>query len=88
MNSDLEVLIRFNTNFNNEDPHSKEWRVIVNGTEKLCNTIEIECSSKTSKNFIEGVGFKWHIQCNASELIFENDSHYDDDTHFNKIVIR
>lgn len=87
MNSELEVLIRFNTNYNQEDPHSKEWRVIVNGEEKLCNTIDIECSSKTSKNFIEGVGFKWHIQCDANKLIFEKDAHFDDETHFTKITI-
>lgn len=88
MNPNPEVLIRFNTHHDVNNPHSKEWRVIINGEEKLCNEIDIQCSSKTSKNFIKGVGFKWHIQCLAQIIDFESDVFYSDQTHFNKITLR
>ena len=85
---DLEVLIRFNTDFRGENPLSKEWRVLVNGEEKLCNNVIIQCSSRTSKNFIEGVGDKWHIKCDASTLEYISDDHHDDGKHFHQIIVR
>lgn len=88
MSEQPEVLVRFNTHHNVSDPHSKEWRVIIDGTEKLCNEILIFCPSKTSKNFMEEVGWKWHIQCLATEIEFEKDGHYDDDLHFKTITLK
>lgn len=63
-----DIKIRFNTNFRQDDPASKEWRVIVNGRENFCNHVRINCPSETSRDFIEGVGEKWHISCQASKV--------------------
>lgn len=87
MTDGLEVLIRFNTEFINGNPHSKEWRVLVNREEKLCNNVIVRCSSRTSKNFIEGVGDKWHIQCDATRLEYISDNHHEDGKHFQEIII-
>lgn len=87
MTEDLEVLIRFNTDFIHGTAPSKEWRVLVNREEKLCNNVIVRCSSRTSKNFIEGVGDKWHIQCDASGLEYISDGRHDDGKHFKEIII-
>ena len=66
------VKIRFNTSYMDGDG-SKDWRVIINGIEHFCNHISINCSSKTSKDFIEGVGDKWHISCEPIQIEYIKD---------------
>jgi hypothetical protein len=67
-----EVKIRFNTHYKPNDG-SKEWRVLVNGLENFCNHITINCPSSTTKDFIEGVGDKWHISCNPTHIKYIKD---------------
>jgi hypothetical protein len=69
----LQIKIRFNTNYKEEDTQTKEWRVIVNGVENFCNHVTVNCPSKTSKDFIEGVGNKWHISCEANSIEYVQD---------------
>lgn len=72
MKEKLLVKIRFNTNYKPDDG-SKEWRVLVNGFENFCNHVTINCPSKTTKDFIEGVGDKWHITCEAANIEYIKD---------------
>lgn len=39
------------------------WRAIIDGKEHLFSDIEICVFSQTSKDYIEGVGDKFHIYC-------------------------
>jgi hypothetical protein len=73
MKEKLFVKIRFNTNYKEEDVQTKEWRVIVNGVENFCNHVTVNCPSKTSKDFIDGVGNKWHISCEATGIEYIKD---------------
>ncbi|HXU28101.1 MAG TPA: hypothetical protein VN698_12800 [Bacteroidia bacterium] len=73
MKERLQIKIRFNTNYREEDTQTKEWRVIVNGVENFCNHVSVNCPSKTSKDFIEGVGNKWHISCEAERIEYVQD---------------
>jgi hypothetical protein len=72
MKNKIIVKVRFNTSYKPEDG-SKEWRVLVNGFENFCNHVTIHCGSKTSKDFIEGVGNKWHISCTAERVEYIKD---------------
>ncbi|HXS38018.1 MAG TPA: hypothetical protein VN721_15045 [Flavipsychrobacter sp.] len=72
MKENILVKIRFNTNYKPNDG-SKEWRVLVNGYENFCNHVTIKCASKTTKDYIEGVGDKWHITCEASDVEYIKD---------------
>ncbi len=87
MKDSIEVLIRYNTNHIEGNPLSKEWRVLINGIEKQCNNVIINCSSKTSKNQIADVGLKWHIKCDAQKIDFISDDSHKDEIHFKEIVI-
>ena len=73
MENKLQVKIRFNTNYKEGDNEIKEWRVIVDGVENFCNHVTVNCPSKTSKDFIEGVGNKWHISCEANDIEYIED---------------
>jgi hypothetical protein len=72
MQNKIFVKIRFNTNYKEGDG-SKEWRVIINGIENFCNHVIINCPSKTTKDFIEGVGDKWHISCEPKHIDYIKD---------------
>lgn len=73
MSKVIDVKIRFNTNFREDDPATKEWRVIVDGKENFCNHVTINCATHTSKDLIEGVGQKWHISCAATKIEYIRD---------------
>lgn len=62
----MEVKIRYNTNAKLED--DLHWRVLINGVEHLASNVIVNCKSYTTKDYIEGVGDKWHISCNPSEI--------------------
>jgi hypothetical protein len=82
------VKIRFNTNFREDDPSTKEWRVIVEGKENFCNHVTINCPSQTSKDLIEGIGPKWHISCRAAKIDYLTDpDHSFPDNFFREIII-
>ena len=57
-----EIKIRYN---NSCDDGINFWRAIIDGKEHLFSEIEIFVFSNTSKDFIEGVGNKYHISCNG-----------------------
>lgn len=73
MKQKMQIKIRFNTNYKEGDNQIKEWRVIVDGVENFCNHVTVNCPSKTSKDFIEGVGNKWHISCEANSIEYVKD---------------
>ena len=85
----LSIRIRFNTNFKGGDTQVKEWRVIVNGVEYFCNHVTVNCPSKTSKDFIEGIGNKWHISCEANSIEFIKDQSISDENSkmFKEIIL-
>ena len=65
-----KVDIRFNTNFPSKSQY--EWRLLIDGVETLVNNIRCEVPAWTTQTFIEGHGMKWHMSCNANEVIFDN----------------
>lgn len=67
-----DIKIRFNTNYqgnNNELP----WRVIINDKEFYASNVIINTMSKTTKDYIDGVGEKFHINCVATRIYWEKD---------------
>jgi hypothetical protein len=62
----MEVKIRYNTNAKSDD--KLHWRVIINGVEHLASNVIINCMTRTTKDYIEGVGDKWHISCNPTQI--------------------
>jgi len=62
----MEVKIRYNTNAKSDD--TLHWRVIINGVEHLASNVIINCMTRTTKDYIEGVGDKWHISCNPTQI--------------------
>lgn len=65
-----KIDIRFNTNFPQKSKF--EWRLLINGEETLVNNIRCEVPSWTTTTFIEGHGMKWHMSCEANEVIIDN----------------
>ncbi|MBS1647035.1 MAG: hypothetical protein JST67_06820 [Bacteroidetes bacterium] len=81
------VKIRFNTHYKPNDG-SKEWRVLVNDFENFCNHISINCPALTTKDFIEGVGDKWHISCSPQKIEYiKDDSLKEAPAHYFKEII-
>jgi uncharacterized membrane protein len=65
MNSKDEIKtyqIRYNTQSTDD---SNRWRLITDGEETLVSNIIINTQTKTTKDFIEGVGDKWHVTCDG-----------------------
>ena len=89
MKNDFLVKIRFNTDFKEGDVKVKEWRILVNGVEHFCNHVTVNCPSKTTKDFIEGVGDKWHISCQPTHIEYINDERITDNTPnlFKEIIL-
>jgi uncharacterized membrane protein len=54
--------IRYNTQSTDD---SNRWRLITDGEETLVSNIIINTQTKTTKDFIEGVGDKWHVTCDG-----------------------
>lgn len=50
--------IRFNTQSTDD---SNRWRLLCDGEEILVSNIYIDSQTYTSKDYIEGLGDKWHI---------------------------
>lgn len=62
MNSNKEQIfqIRYNTQSTDD---SNRWRLLRNGEEILVSDIIINAETKTTKDWVEGVGEKWHVTC-------------------------
>lgn len=59
MNNQVKTYqIRFNTTSTDD---SNRWRLITDGTEILVANIYIDAQTYTTKDYIEGLGDKWHI---------------------------
>lgn len=66
-----EIKIRYNTNaVNSDDPH---WRIIIDGTEHLAKEIIINTPTYTTKDFIKGVGEKWHITAKCKSIVWNGE---------------
>jgi hypothetical protein len=89
MRKKVVVKIRFNTYFKEGDVKVKEWRVIINGVENFCNHVSINCPSKTTKDFMEGVGYKWHISCEPKHIDYIKDERITDNSGnlFEEIIL-
>jgi hypothetical protein len=55
------VKIRYKTDAKPQD--ILQWRVVVDGQEFHASNVIVNCMSYTTRDFIEGVGEKWHITC-------------------------
>ena len=64
--------IRYNNNSTND---SNRWRLISEGQEILVTDVIVNSKSYTTKDYIEGVGDKWHITCHG-ELTIKNNIAY------------
>jgi len=60
---DKTYQIRFNTQSTGD--HDK-WRLLCNGEETLVSNIIIDSKTETTKDFINGVGYKWHVTCTGT----------------------
>jgi len=66
----MQVKIRYNTSASSET--DLQWRVIIDGVERLASDIHINCKSWTSKDYIEGIGWKWHISCEPKGISWKD----------------
>lgn len=64
--------IRFNTNSTDE---SNRWRLVCEGEEILVSNIYIDTQTYTTKDYIEGVGDKWHITATGYLEIKDGNAH-------------
>ena len=78
MNSDKNVeqvfQIRYNT-VSTDD--SNRWRLLCNGKEIQVSDIIINAETKTTKDYIEGVGEKWHVTCKGVLTLKDNVAYID-----------
>ena len=64
-----KVNIRYNTKATETD--ILHWRVLINEVEYLASEVEVNVKLRTTKDWIEGVGYKWHITCESDTIIWE-----------------
>ena len=78
MNSEKNVeqvfQIRYNT-VSTDD--SNRWRLLCNGKEIQVSDIIINAETKTTKDYIEGVGEKWHVTCKGVLTLKDNVAYID-----------
>lgn len=72
MNKAKTYQIRFNTNSTDD---SNRWRLVCDGEETLVANIYIDAQTYTTKDFIEGVGDKWHITATGFLEIKDGNAH-------------
>ena len=65
-----KVNIRYNTNAAEGD--ILHWRVVIDGIEYLASDVEVNTKLWTTKDFIEGIGWKWHITCESDTIIWND----------------
>lgn len=66
--------IRYNTQSTDD---SDRWRLIDDGKEILVSNIVINSQTCTTKDYIEGVGDKFHLTCKGELTIKDNVCHID-----------
>lgn len=52
--------IRYNTNSQSD---VDKWRLVCDGEEVLVSNIIIDTKTYTTKDYIQGIGDKWHVSC-------------------------
>lgn len=57
------IKIRYNTEKDKTDPTLPAWRVLVDGVERLAESVDIQAPCWTTKDEISAGLFKWHISC-------------------------
>lgn len=64
------IKLRYNTdNKNDKTP----WRLLIDGVEHLVPSVKFcGIDVNTTKDQLEGIGEKWHISCEANEIIIKN----------------
>lgn len=67
-------LIRYNTHSTDD---ANRWRLIEGDTEILVSDIKIDTEVQTSKDYMEGVGDKFHISCEGVLTIKDNVAYID-----------
>lgn len=72
MTNKKKYQIRYNTNSKNEND---KWRLICENQEFLVSNIIIDSHTKTTEDFIEGLGNKYHITCEGFLEIKNNVAH-------------
>jgi hypothetical protein len=66
-----KVNIRYNTNAKEND--TLHWRVLIDGVEHLASEVEVNTKLYTTKDWIEGVGYKYHITCHSNNIIWDGE---------------
>lgn len=64
------VSIRYNTKATEED--TLHWRVLIDGVEHLASEVEVNTKLWTTKDWIDGVGYKYHITCESDSIIWND----------------
>jgi uncharacterized membrane protein len=64
--------IRYNTQSTDD---SNRWRLVSDGNEILVSNIIIDSNVKTTKDFIEGIGDKYHITCTGQLSVIDGVAH-------------
>ena len=67
-----KIQIRYNTHATEEN--DLRWRIIINGEDFLADSIEIRCPCRTTQDWIEGIGMKWHITCENAQFQWKGQS--------------
>jgi hypothetical protein len=61
-----KISIRYNTKAKEND--TLHWRVVIDGIETLASDVEVNTRLWTTKDWIEEVGWKWHITCESTDI--------------------
>ncbi len=73
-NKEQVFQIRYNT-VSTDD--SNRWRLLCNGKEIQVSDIVINAETRTTKDYIEGVGEKWHVTCKGVLTLKDNIAYID-----------
>ena len=73
-NTEKVYQIRYNTHSTND---SNRWRLLCDGQEILVANIVINSQTYTTKDYIEGVGEKWHVTCKGVLTLKDNVAYID-----------
>lgn len=67
------VKIRFNTMWEQSDGQAFKWRVLVDGSEVLAKSVQLNVPSWTTEDVLPNGARKWHISCEGK--VVEKDGH-------------
>lgn len=56
-----EIKIRFNTEKARSDPAAPAWRVLVDGVERLAESVRMDTEMWTSEDVLPSGETKWHL---------------------------